>query len=187
MPRPFHPALAVLPPKHPTHCLAAVIHTVLQRHLFNSKESSSTISEEFQVALKKLYEGLTGKRYDPGQKLTKAEKAAQEVTPSTTSSTPSATPMDVEHKVPTTQEPSQGAIPRNRNSAQANNKSQSNNIQNFGFFFGSSKQQTKVATFNFFSKFLFSFVQVPECAHCIFLFSFVQVPKCAYLYISYLM
>ena len=90
LPRPFHPALAVLPPKHPTHCLVAVIHTVLQRHLFNSKESSSTISEEFQVAPKKLYEGLTGKRYDPGQKLTKAEEAAK-VTPSTTSATPSTT------------------------------------------------------------------------------------------------
>ena len=73
--RPFHPALAVLAPKHPTHCPVAIIHTVLQRHLFNSKESTSTISEEFQVAPKKLYEGLTGKRYDPGQKLTKVEKA----------------------------------------------------------------------------------------------------------------
>ena len=76
LPRPFHPVLAVLPSKHPTHCLAEVIHTVLQRHLFNSKESSSAISEEFQVAPKKLYEGRTGKWYDPGQKLLKAEKAA---------------------------------------------------------------------------------------------------------------
>ena len=29
LPRPFHPMLAVLPPKHPTRCLAAIIHTVL--------------------------------------------------------------------------------------------------------------------------------------------------------------
>ena len=28
LPRPLHPALAVLSPKHPTHCLVAVIHTV---------------------------------------------------------------------------------------------------------------------------------------------------------------
>ena len=48
LPRPFHPALAVLPPKHPTRCLAAIIHTVLQRELFNTKESTSTISEQFQ-------------------------------------------------------------------------------------------------------------------------------------------
>ena len=61
LPRPFHPALAVLPPKHPTRCLVAIIHTVLRRELFNTKESTSTISEQFQVAPKKLYEGLTGK------------------------------------------------------------------------------------------------------------------------------
>ena len=60
LPRPFHPALAVLPPKHPTRCLA-ITHTVLRRELFNTKESTSTISEQFQVAPKKLYEGLTGK------------------------------------------------------------------------------------------------------------------------------
>ena len=29
LPRPFHPVLAGLPPKHPTCCLAAIIHTVL--------------------------------------------------------------------------------------------------------------------------------------------------------------
>ena len=66
----------ILLPKHPNHCLAAIIHIVLRRELFNIKESTSTISEQFQVAPKKLYEGLTGKRYDPGQKLTKVEKAA---------------------------------------------------------------------------------------------------------------
>ena len=49
LPRPLHLALAVLPPKNPTSCLVAIIHTVLHRHLFNSKESTSTISEEFQV------------------------------------------------------------------------------------------------------------------------------------------
>ena len=76
LPRPFHPALAVLAPKHPSHCLVAVIHAILWRHLFNSKESTTTIPEEFQVAPKKLYEGLTGKWYDVRQKLTKAEKAA---------------------------------------------------------------------------------------------------------------
>ena len=125
LPRPFHPALAVLPPKHSTCCLVAVIHTGLQRHLFNSKESTSTISEEFQVTPKKLYEGLTGKWYDPRQKLTKVEKAAQEAakvtsstpsatssTPSATPPTPSATPMVVDNEVPTTKDPSQGTIPK---------------------------------------------------------------------------
>ena len=61
LPRPFHLALAVLPPKHPTHCLVAIIHTVLRRELFNTKESTSTISEQSQGTPKKLYEGITGK------------------------------------------------------------------------------------------------------------------------------
>ena len=77
LPRPFHPALAVLPPKHPTHCLVAVIHTVLQRHLFNSKESSSTISEEFQVAPKKLYEGLTRKQYESWTKTHQSRRSCK--------------------------------------------------------------------------------------------------------------
>ena len=111
LPRPFHLVLAVLPPKHPTHCLAAVIHTVLQRHFFNSNESSSTISEEFQVTPKKLYEGLTGKWYDPRQKLTKVEKTTQEAA-KVTPSTPSATPMDVESEVPTIEEPLEQAAPK---------------------------------------------------------------------------
>ena len=46
------------------------------KRIFNTKESTSTISEQFQITPKKLCEGLTGKQYDPGQKLTKAEKAA---------------------------------------------------------------------------------------------------------------
>ena len=54
LPRPFHRALAVLPPKHPTRCLAAIIHTVLQREFFNTKESTSTISEQFQIAPQKI-------------------------------------------------------------------------------------------------------------------------------------
>ena len=49
LPRPFHPVLAVLPPKHPTRCIVVIIHTVLRRELFNTKESTSTISEQFQV------------------------------------------------------------------------------------------------------------------------------------------
>ena len=73
LPRPFHPALAVLPPKHPARCLVAIIHTVLWRHLFNSKESTSTISEEFQIAprnyMKDLQEsGMILDRKSPSQK-----------------------------------------------------------------------------------------------------------------------
>ena len=60
LPRPFHPALAVLAPKHPTHCLVAVIHTILQKHLFNSEESTTSISEEFQVPPRNYMKDLQG-------------------------------------------------------------------------------------------------------------------------------
>ena len=76
--RPFHPALAELPIKHATRCLAVAIHMKLRRHIFQSKESQTTVAEQFQVAPKKLYEALMGKHYDPGHKLTKAEKLTKE-------------------------------------------------------------------------------------------------------------
>ena len=78
LPRPYHPALTSLPLKHATRALTAAIHTVLRKHVFDSNESQNTICEQFQIAPKKLYEALTGKRYDPGVKLTKAEKAKKE-------------------------------------------------------------------------------------------------------------
>ena len=75
LPRPYHPDLTSLPSKHATQALAAAIHTVLQKHAFDSHESQNTICEQFQIAPKKLYEALTGKCYDTSVKLTKAEKA----------------------------------------------------------------------------------------------------------------
>ena len=78
LPKPFHPSLTNLPSKHATWALASAIHTVLQKQIFNSKESPNSICEEFKIAPKKLYEALMGKCYDPGVKLTKAEKAQRE-------------------------------------------------------------------------------------------------------------
>ena len=64
---------STLTPKQYTYIMKHSLHPLVPK---NIKESTSTISEQFQVTPKKLYEGLTGKRYDPGQKLTKVEKAA---------------------------------------------------------------------------------------------------------------
>ena len=97
---PFHPALAELPPKHATHCLAAVIHTILCCHLFHSKESANTICEQFQVTQKKLYEGMTGKHYYLGQKLTKDEKVACEAAKVTSTTPPKGATMEVDDAVP---------------------------------------------------------------------------------------
>ena len=46
--------------------------------MFDSHESQNTICEQFQIAPKKFYEALTGKCYNAGIKLTKAEKAKKE-------------------------------------------------------------------------------------------------------------
>ena len=106
-PRPFHPAVAGLPLKHTTRCLVTAIHMSLRRHVFQSKESQNTVSKQFQVAPKKLYKALTGKQFDPGHKLTKAEKLAKEVekvtstTPTTGDKTKKSTEMDVDDEDPT--------------------------------------------------------------------------------------
>ena len=76
LPRPYHPSLATLPTKHATCALAAIIHAVIRKLVFNSKESP--ICEEFQITPKKVYEGMTGKHYYPGAKLSKAEKAQKD-------------------------------------------------------------------------------------------------------------
>ena len=78
LPKHYHLILATLPPKHTTHVLAVIIHTVLHKHVFNSKESLNTICEEFQAMQKKLYKGLLGKCYNAGVKLSKAEKVQKE-------------------------------------------------------------------------------------------------------------
>ena len=43
LPRPYHPSLVTLPAKHATQALATVIDTVIQKHVFKSKESPNTI------------------------------------------------------------------------------------------------------------------------------------------------
>ena len=49
LPIPYHPSLATLPAKHATWVLATVIHAVIHKHVFKSKESPNTICEEFQI------------------------------------------------------------------------------------------------------------------------------------------
>ena len=65
------------------------------------------VSEQSQFTPKKLYEALTGKCYDPGHKLTKAEKLAKEAekvtstTPTTGDKTKKLAEMDVDDEEPT--------------------------------------------------------------------------------------
>ena len=80
LPMPYNPKYHKLKPKHATHTLATAIHFVLRWATFTSKESQNNIADLFQVNAKKLYTGITGHMYEPGQKLTMAKKAAKAAT-----------------------------------------------------------------------------------------------------------
>ena len=46
--------------------------------LFKNKESQGTTADTFQVKRKKFYQAVSGKTYDTGKKLSKAEKLEKE-------------------------------------------------------------------------------------------------------------
>ena len=75
LPRPHHPDLDSIPPKHPTKALAAAIHYHLWKRMCTKFNASQTeIANLFQVKRKKFFTSITGREYDPGKKTTKSEK-----------------------------------------------------------------------------------------------------------------
>ena len=75
LPRPHHPALDSIPPKHPTRALAAAIHYHLWKRMCTKFNASQTeIVDLFQVKRKRFFTSITGCGYDPGRKPTKSEK-----------------------------------------------------------------------------------------------------------------
>ena len=70
----YHPNLEKMPPKDPTHCLAAVVHYVLRFRLFKNNLSQEMTVDRFQVEWKKFYQAITSKTYDAGKKTPKALK-----------------------------------------------------------------------------------------------------------------
>ena len=72
LPRPHHPDLDSIPPKHPTRALAAAIHYHLQKRMCTKFNASQTeIADLFQVERKKFFTSITGHEYNPGKKPTK--------------------------------------------------------------------------------------------------------------------
>ena len=67
LPHERHPELAMIPGKHPTHCLATTTH-LLHKRMFNTKVSQATIAPEFGVENKKLHMAISGCKYDAGKK-----------------------------------------------------------------------------------------------------------------------
>ena len=75
LPRPHHPDLDSILPKHPTRALAAAIHYHLQKRMCTKFNASQTeIADLFQDERKKFFTSITGCKYDPGRKCIKSEK-----------------------------------------------------------------------------------------------------------------
>ena len=68
LPQPFHPILSDIPFKHPTRCLAAAVHFLIRKKLFNSKYPQLQITKDFAVAEKKLHLAASRRKYDLGKK-----------------------------------------------------------------------------------------------------------------------
>ena len=71
LPQPFHPKFAKLDTKDPTRCLAAAVHFLIRKKLFNSKVTQLHVAKVFAVAEKKLHLAISGRKYDPGKKASK--------------------------------------------------------------------------------------------------------------------
>ena len=68
LPHPKHPKLSKIPNKHPTRCLVAVTHLLLQKRMFNTKVLQATIAHKFGVEIKKLHLSMSGRKYNPEKK-----------------------------------------------------------------------------------------------------------------------
>ena len=75
LPKPYHPKLQKVENKHATHCLTAAVHHQLHQKFFTKfHESQGNIVDMFGMERKKFFTSITGRTYDAGKKLTKAEK-----------------------------------------------------------------------------------------------------------------
>ena len=72
LPRPYHPDLKAVDPKHPTRALAVAIHYQIRKKMFTKFPASQTkIANLFQVERKKFFTSITGHEYEGGKKITK--------------------------------------------------------------------------------------------------------------------
>ena len=72
LPRPHHPDLEAVDPKHPTRALAAAIHYQIRKKMFTKFPASQTeIADLFQVERKKFFTSITRREYEGGKKMMK--------------------------------------------------------------------------------------------------------------------
>ena len=77
LPRPHHPDLEAVDPKHPTRALAAAIHYQIRKKRFTKFPASQTeIANLFQVERKKFFTSITRREYEGGKKMMKKESTS---------------------------------------------------------------------------------------------------------------
>ena len=95
LPRPHHPDLEAVDPKHLTRALAAAIHYQIRKKMFTKTE----IADLFQVERKKFFTSITGREYKGGKKMMKKKletSDTKEDRDKSTSTTQTEAPIDPE-------------------------------------------------------------------------------------------
>ena len=103
LPRPHHPHLEAVDPKHPTRALAAAIHYQIRKKMFTKFPASQTkIADLFQVERKKFFTSITEREYEGGKKMMKKKletsdtKEDRDKSKESTSTTRTEAPIDPE-------------------------------------------------------------------------------------------
>ena len=114
LPQPFHPKFTKLDFKDPTRCLAAAVHFLIRKKLFNSKCTQLHVAKDFAVAEKKLHLAISGRKYDPGKKASKRKRTSDVKTSDPKPSTPqdkSASEQPAQDESVSEQQPQDEPIP----------------------------------------------------------------------------
>ena len=92
LPRPHHPDLEAVDPKHPTRALAAAIHYQIRKKMFTKfPTSQNEIADLFEVERKKFFTSITSREYEGGKKMTKKKAETSDTKEAKESTSPSHT------------------------------------------------------------------------------------------------
>ena len=96
LPRPHHPDLEAVDPKHSTRTLAPAIHYQIRKKMFTKFPASQTeIANLFQVERKKFFTSITGCEYEGGKKMTKKKVKTSDTKEAKESTSPTQTDPDM--------------------------------------------------------------------------------------------
>ena len=98
LPRPHHPNLEAVDPKHPTRALAAAIHYQIRKKMFTKfPASQNKIADLFQVERKEFFTSITGHEYKVGKKMTKKKVKTSDTKEAKELTSPSQTDPEMPH------------------------------------------------------------------------------------------